>query len=234
MAKKKKNKKKRPPCPDPERYTWVNTRDGGYWRLKRGTEKEAKLNSVLQMNADNTRITNLAAKRVTNKLQSFLEHLIIGRTTARIAGAIKKSLLEHNRMDYSFLEGLDFQARDYDFGKLVTALLFVKEEKGVLFVSMSLGKGQIKKHSKLATGYFAELILLFGDPGDERSLRIDSTATDVYSFDDERPSINCVLSIQLPEKQPWMVMVKVGCTGKYVENAAKYKAMKVVRVGWGS
>jgi hypothetical protein len=31
-----------------------------------------------------------------------------------------------------------------------------------------------------------------------------------------------------------MVMVKVGCTGKYVENAAKYKAMKVVRVGWGS
>lgn len=234
MAKKKKNRKSRPPCPDPKLYTWVNTRDGGgYWRLKRGTNKEAVLNNVLQLSADITRQTNQAAKRVMNKLQPFLKYLLTGRTTMRIAGAFKRAILQHDKMDYSLLKDLDFQAADYPFKKLTTGYLTMKEEKGVLYLSLTVGNKFVKQHSSLATGYYVEVILLFGDPDDDKSLRIDSTQSDTFSFSDENAIKECLLSVQLPAKQPWMVLLKVSCLGREVEDVAKYHALKVVRVGKG-
>jgi hypothetical protein len=235
MAKKKKNRKSRPPCPDPERYTWVNTKDGGgYWRLFRGTNKEAVLNNVLQLSANITRQTNQAAKRVMHKLQPYLQHLMTGRTTMRIAGAFKKAIFEHDKMDYSHLMDLDFQKTDYPFGKLVTGYVTIKEEKGVLHANLALGNDHVKKHSSLSTGYYAEIILLFGDPDDDKGLRIDSTQSDPFFFANGKAVMECLLSIQLPPKQPWMVLLKISCLGKEVQETAKYKALKVVRVGKGS
>ena len=105
-------------------------------------------------------------------------------------------------------------------------------------MAIGLGKGAIKRHSKLAEGYTVELILLFGDPGSDKSLRVDSTASEEYIFEDEdKPyprTFDCKLSIQLPARKPWMAMLKVNCTGRYAEEMPKYKALKVVRVGFGA
>lgn len=231
MAKKKKRRwRDRPPCPDPDRYYWVETSEGGYWRRY---PEHSTLNSVLRLSADSTRPTNEAAKRVMQKLHSFVQHLMTGRTTMRIAGAFKKAILARGQMDYDFLRDFDFQAYHYPFEKLVKWGVFVKEEKGLLYVTLPQSQLSVRRHSVLATGFYAELILLFGDPGNDKTLRVDSTVSDNYSFLDKEPTRDCELSIQLPERQPWMAILKVSCLGKEVATAAKYQAMKVVRVGNG-
>jgi hypothetical protein len=232
MAKKRKkrHRKDRPPCPDPEHYDWVNTIEGGYWRRKR----EPILNSVLQMNARNTKITNEAASRVLVKLQPFTQGLYLRRTMAKMAGAFKKSMAANDRMDYTSLQGLDFQERDYKMAKLYKGGLTLKEEKGVLYVGVLLGSENIRRHSDLAEGYFAELILLWGDPGNARTLRVDSTLSESLPFGTGAPKVCKVgLSAQLPVKHPWMAILKLKCLGEYVETLAKYQAMKVIKVGKG-
>ena len=37
---------RKPPNPDPGNYVWIKTKDGAYWRLKRGTLKKAKMNDA--------------------------------------------------------------------------------------------------------------------------------------------------------------------------------------------
>jgi hypothetical protein len=137
-------------------------------------------------------------------------------------------------MDYTHLAGLDFQGSDYAISELTKGGWFVKIEKGLLHLSVDLGSANVRQHSGLATGYFAEIVLLWGDPGDAKSLRVDNTVSESFLFGEEGPKIHTiVLSIQLPARQPWMAMLKLSCIGEYVEDAAKYQAMKVVKVGKG-
>jgi hypothetical protein len=217
---------------DPEKYDWVNSKEGGYPRRKKGTVKPVRLNNVLQFNAAATRSTNEAAKRVLAKLYPFLQYLMLGRTVVKIAGAFKKSLAQSERMDYSFLQGLDFQP-EYTLQDIVNELLRIVEKDGVLFVDFPAGAGFVKKHSSLPTGYFVELILLHGDPASENGLRVDSVESRLFSFEEEG-YVECKLSILLPEKEPWMVLVKVSCLmGRGMANTGKYYALKVIRVGKG-
>ncbi|MDF2193560.1 hypothetical protein [Paraflavitalea sp. CAU 1676] len=241
MPKRRKKFKKmlpseRPPCPDPGRYTWVQKRNGqGYWRLNRGTVKPATLNAVCRLNADNTAITNQAAKRVLAKLIPFTLPLLIRNSVSYIAGSFKRSLLVSEKMNYSDLVDFDFQEEDYAFNSLVKGRYQIAIIDDMLHLSIGLGKGAVKRHSKLAEGYSVELIILFGDPASDKTLRVDSTASEVYEFDDkDNPKLfNCLLSLQLPAKKPWMAMLKVSCAGRYVDEVAKYHAMKVVKVGNG-
>lgn len=234
MPKRRKKKKQRKPLPlnyDPEKYIWVQTKEGGYPRRKRGTVKPAQLNNVLQQNAVITRETNEAAKRVLGKLYPFLQYVKTGRTIVRIAGAFKKAIAQNGQMDYTFLKDLDFQD-DYPLSDLFKGLVNPREEKGILTLHMSVGDVNVKRHSNHATGYFIEFILLFGDPAAAHELRVDSSESRTYTFG-EGNFIDCDLSIQLPEKQPWMVLLKISCTGRYIEDVAKYRALKVVKVGKG-
>lgn len=232
MAKKKRWKcKHAPPCPDPDKYEWVENYDGlGYWRKKR---ENPTLNSVLQLSADFTRPTNDAAKRVMQRLLPFTQHLLMRRATMRMAGAFKKAMLTRGKMDYGYLADFDFQARDYPIEKLVKGSVFTKEEKGMLYAAFTHPLLNVRQHSELAIGFCMELILVFGDPCSDTTLRIDSIGSDHYFFDDKTNGHDCHLSIQLPERQPWMALFKVNCLGKYIDKQPKYQALKVVRVGNG-
>lgn len=229
--KRKKNRPKLPPLNyDPQKYDWVNTREGGYPRRKKGTVKPVKLNNALQFNAGLTRPTNEAAKRVMAKLYPFLQFLITGRTTVRIAGAFKKSISQNGYMDYAFLEGLDFQDR-YKLEETAWGMPTMTEKEGVLYVHLPVGDRCVKKHSSMAVGYYVELILLSGHPDQENGLRIDSTESRLYTFNEEG-IVDCHLSIQLPEKEPWMALLKVSCTSdREIIDAAKYYGLKVLKVG---
>ncbi len=234
MSKKRKPKKKKynKLNYDPEKYDWVNSKEGGYPRRKKGTVKPVTLNNVLRFNAAVSRPTNEAAKRVLSKLYPFLQYLMLGRTVVKIAGAFKKSLAQSEHMDYSFLQGLDFQP-DYTLQDIVNELLRIVEKDGVLYVDFPAGTAFVKKHSSLPTGYYVELILLHGDPAQENALRVDSVESRLFSFE-ETGYVECKLSMLLPEKEPWMVLVKVSCMmGRGMATTGKYYALKVIRVGKG-
>ncbi|NII24861.1 hypothetical protein HB364_07220 [Pseudoflavitalea sp. X16] len=235
MPRKRKKKKRRklPPLDyDPQKYDWVNTREGGYPRRKKGTVKPVKLNNTLQKNVELTRPTNEAAKRVMAKLYPFLQYLKLGRTVVRIAGRFKKSINKNGQMDYTSLEGLDFQD-DYRLADTAWGLVSVREKAGVLYLLFPVGNMHVKKHSSLATGYYVEFILLSGSPEKENVLRIDSTESRLYTFEEEG-NVDCHLSMQLPEKEPWMALLKVSCTfEKEVADTPKYYGLKVVKVGKG-
>lgn len=236
MAKKRKKKrrpKSLPPAYDPEKYDWVNSKEGGYPRRKKGSVKPVILNNVLQLNAKMTRPTNEAARRVMAKLYPFLQYLTTGRTVVRIAGGFKKSIAQNGQMDYSMLEKLDFQD-DYSFDDTANGLVSMKEDKGVLYLHISVGNHCVKKHSGLATGYYLEAILLYGDPAEANALRVDSVESRLYSFEEEKRVIDCNLSLQLPEKEPWMVLLKVSCVlDREIAGTSKYHGLKVVKVGKG-
>lgn len=235
MPRKRKKKKRRklPPLDyDPQKYDWVNTKEGGYPRRKKGTVNPVTLNNTLQKNVELTRPTNEAAKRVMAKLYPFLQYLKLGRTIVRIAGGFKKAISKTGQMDYSSMEGLDFQD-EYRLTDTATGLVMIKEKEGVLYLVFPVGNMHVKKHSSLAAGYYVEFILLSGDPSQENALRIDSTESRLYTFEEEG-SVDCHLSMQLPEKEPWMALLKVSCTfEKEVADTPKYYGLKIVKAGKG-
>lgn len=227
---KKKKPGNRPPPTDGAH--WVIKKDGtGYWRKNC---KNRPLNAVMKRNSGNTAITNEAAKRVAARLQPFIIHLYTGSMIAKMAGAFKRSLSLFGEMNYDHLRKLDFQPDDYPFSKLAKGYIQSQIENGRLQMSIAVGGNSVKKHSQLPTGYWVELILLWGDPGSDKELRVDSTTSHTYSFKEgENAYADCLLAIDLPERQAWMAMVKVTCTGNDVEDMPKYNAMKVLRVGFG-
>lgn len=229
---KKRRSQDRPPPPVPG-YHWVQRSDGsGHWRKD---NRNRPLNVAMKKNAAYTAATNLAAKRVMERLRPFIAHLLCGKVSARLAGAFKKSMVQNGAMDYTHLQTLDFQQADYPFQLLATGTPQVHLRNGRLHLSLGVGVDLVKRHSKLAKGYVVELIILFGDPAGEKSLRVDSIASLPYSFEEALTSFpDCQLSIDLPAEQPWMAMVKVSCTGKEIESSPKYTGMKVLRVGWGT
>ena len=78
------------PCPDPDKFILVTTREGKHWRRKRGTVKKAKTNKVLSRNAMLTAPTNEAASRFLRLLHPYVFSLDKGRLHAKLAGRLKK------------------------------------------------------------------------------------------------------------------------------------------------
>jgi hypothetical protein len=81
-----------PPCPDAERYVLVQTREGKYWRRKRGSVKKAVLNETLQRNVEMMRQSAPAARMIMTRLLAFTGRLETGRLNARISARLRKQL----------------------------------------------------------------------------------------------------------------------------------------------
>jgi hypothetical protein len=229
----RKKKGKRPPCPDPERYEWVNSKEGGYWRLKKWLDKPVELNNALARNAELTKPTNEAATRLLFKLTEFTKYMVKGRLTARVAGAFKKSCFKNDSMDFSFLNNFEFH-KDYPFNKLCNTVITVKEGKDSLDVHLRVGTLYVKKQSNLVTGYHLNGILIFGDPGKANALRIEVLTSPSYSFegpDDE----DCYFPFVLPTgKKPWMVLLHIECElFRSTPPSPTNCRMKVIRTGGG-
>jgi len=221
---------KRPPCPgNPETYILVKTKEGSYWRRKRGTKKKAVLNATLEKNANLTRITNEAASRIMRKLREYLVRMDKGRSSVRIAGKLKQAYNRKGIIDFSLLEGFDFQQR-YPCNKLLLTPPIITQTGDTVEARIPIGFETVKKHSRLVTHYFLELILLHGNATIDHGLRDECVSSDVYNIDsDERE--NCVLALQVPE-QPWMILMKVNCIeGNEMAASAKNYGIKILKTG---
>ncbi len=80
-----------PPCPLPGAYILIETKEGVFWRKKRGLGKPAVLNDVLQANVDKMKISSPAAKRILTALRPF--------TLSYIAGVLMLSSLHLSGRD---------------------------------------------------------------------------------------------------------------------------------------
>ena len=228
----KSKKKALPVCPDPALYIAVHTKEGSFWRRKRGSVKPIVLNNAFKATANNAAISGPIAKSICRKLQPFTEGLDTGRQTIAIINMLNKSLAKNSAVDYSFFINFDFQKR-FPLVRLLEAGYRFDIKKDMLCVEIDLTFEPMKRHNKLATHYYFELILLYGNPAKENTLRVETEQSLLYSFT-ETYDTNCSMSLQMPKQQPWMLILKASCMEDDLPaHHYKYYGMKVVGVSEG-
>ena len=235
MAKLKNNRHELiPPCPDPALYILVKTREGVYWRRKRGTVKKARVNNVLAANNAAHKILMPVASRILKQLEPFTRQLDKGRITIRLASALLKSFLEKPRVNYSVLKDLVFQPA-YPFDRLLLTSYEVKTEGKQLHLHIDIYKGCVKAQNKLVTDYYFELILLYGKAWKENSLRIRYAESGLYSYGKEKPGV-CTLSLATAAAhEPWLLLLKLNSLeGKEMAAHPKHYGMKVILTSAGN
>jgi hypothetical protein len=220
------------PVPDPpgdkENYVLIKSREGPYWRRKRGTLKKATLNSSLKKNAALAGISSAAAKRIRGKLDTYLEEMDTGRFIARVSGRLRKGWNKTGGIDYSFMKGYEMQPHR-PMWELFPACPTAYVEKNEVKWNVDISPKTLVRHMKSITGYYFDLVLLSGDASKANALRIQTDTSPLYTFSSKGI---CKLSINIPEKKPWMVLVKVSCMeGDKMATGSRYNAMKVLNAG---
>jgi hypothetical protein len=227
---KKKPGKRFPPCPFPEGGVPVRSKEGNYWRRRRGSLKPADLNSSFLKNAEAAKIASPAAKRLVLKLYPFLRGLFPGRLIARLSGRFIKSLYQHEVIQFSLLDQFDFQ-QEFPFDKLVKADYRLSIEKNVAKLAIPVYTDSIERLNTLVTDYYFEMILLYGDITKDRGLRIESVESSLYSYK-YKGKTTCNLELVLPAaNKPWMILLKINShEGNEVAAHGKHYGLKVIRV----
>jgi hypothetical protein len=225
-----KNKKPLPPCPDPDKYILVTTKEGRFWRRKRGTVKPAILNTVFEKNVQNSKVASPAARRIVQKLQPYLFDLSTGRLIARIAGALIKSINEKGYPDFTYLQDVDLHQPPLSRLLMSGPIVDVIANNLKLFIPIE--QHTIQKRGNRVTDYYFEAILLYGDMTADNGLRIDSNVSPLYSFTNQPPT-EWILSMPLPAAHyPWMVLLKASCIeDNALSGSARQFGMQVVMVG---
>ncbi len=218
-----------PSIPKPGSYIWVDTREGGYWRRKRGSVKKAKLNRAFKESSRFMQQSAPAASRIIKKLQPFTQELVKGRIHARISGKLRAGLQATGKMTLDCLNGLDFQP-EQPFSGLLGVDIDIAQTKHELKVTIPATRFTINRLNTLITNYYFELILLYGDISAENGLRTESTDSAVYVIKTDYKN-DCRLSIVLPER-PWIALLKINTIeGNEAAASPKYYGLKVIAGG---
>lgn len=220
-----------PPCPDPRYYVLVHTKEGSYWRMKRGLGKPALINDVLKESAGRMKITSPAAKSVIASIRHHLHDLQTGRITVKLGARLGKALKENNKLDYTFMPGYDFQPY-HPMADLVRIPLQLEQTENAmrLYIDLSKEQSAIRKEAPEITGYRFSAILVKGDPLQE--VRSNSMNSPVYPIQLNEDT-TCVLSLPAPpEGTPWFLCLKVVVMvhGAPAQDFA-LKAMSVIAAG---
>ena len=232
MAKRKKiNLRRGPPCPDPALYVLVKTKEGAFWRRKRGTLKKAEVNHSLRRNNEAYKIVMPAAARLLRKLEPFTRSLRMGRITVKMAGRLLKPYKEKESVDITVLDGFDLQP-EFPLEGLLLADYTIEEKGKTIMVSIDLDRGRVKPQNKLVTDYYFELVLLCGDASIEKGLKLHSAESGLYSFLAAQNGI-CELQVAAaPANMPWLLLLKVNCLeGREMAMHSKNYGLRVIRVG---
>lgn len=105
-------------------------------------------------------------------------------------------------------------------------------EKGMLYIKIPLSKFTVKPPVNYVTHFQIEAILMYGHPAKKGSLRTESDVSAVYLIKGPEEPL-CTLTLQLPQKPPWMVFLKVGThEGRYTGHYDKLYGMQVVETSF--
>lgn len=219
----------RPPIPKAGEYIWVDTKEGGYWRRRRGSVKKAKLNRALKESSSFMKQSAPAATLIIKKLRPYMRELMSGRLHARISGKLRSNLQSTGRLSLKCLNGLDFQP-EYPFSGLLGVDIDIEQTRHELTVTIPITTFTIERLNTLITNYYFELILLYGDVSVENGLRTESTDSAVYVIKTDYKN-DCRLSIVLPER-PWIALLKINTIeGNEAAASPKYYGLKVIAGG---
>jgi hypothetical protein len=218
-------------APDPQRYVLVKTKEGSYYRLRRGLGKPARLNCAFQQSADRMKLSSPAAQRLKCCLAEALRGLQAGRLIARLGARLKEALQRDGRFHFGCFAGYDFQ-REHPLDRLLLSAYRVTTAGGEARLSVPLYRGAVRQKSAQVSHYYFELVLVWGDAGRDGGLRRDSVSSPLYSFGvDTAP--HCELSLALPGcGAPWMLLLKTSCLeGNELAHHPRHYGMRVVAVG---
>lgn len=220
-------------APDPQRYILVKTREGSYYRLRRGLGKPARLNASFRHSADSTKLSSPAARRLRRCLSETFRGLDLGRVNARFGALLKKALHQNGRFDFSAFTGYEFQ-KDHPLDRLLLAPYTVQTVHGEVQVRIPPALNAVKQKSALVSHYYFDLVLVWGDAGLDGGLRLDSVSSPLYVFGGTGEG-GCELVLSLPESgMPWMLLLKTSCLeGNEMAHHPRHYGMRVVAVGGG-
>jgi hypothetical protein len=231
MGKKRKSKLRKrdiPYCADPENHVLVETRESVFWRKRRSN---VEINGAFATNVDLSKISGPAARRVVQKLRPFMKGIEAGRITLRVSNALRKFLKEKKHLSLSALKGEEMQ-RDYPLHQLLLVPYEVIAEDSTCRIRIGIEEKCVKKQNALATHFYFEGILLFGDLETDNGLRTEHAESKLYAFGGEPKEI-CELNLSVPDAGEWIVLLKVSCLeGNEMAVHAKHYGMKVVKGFW--
>lgn len=230
MAKRKKSKRRKgdiPHCSDPENHVLVETRENVFWRKRR---RRGKLNEAFVTNVDLSKICGPAASKIVRNLRPSMKGIDAGRITLRFSNALRQFLKEKKQLNLSALEGIEIQ-RDYLLHQLLLVPYEVVVEELTCTIRIAIGKACVKKQNTLATNFYFEGMILYGDVTKEDGLKLDTVESKLYTFGSE-PTEVCELSLSLPEEdQQWIVLLKVSCLeANEMAVHPKHYGMRVISV----
>jgi hypothetical protein len=202
------NNRKIPPCPgDPRDYNLVKTREGYYWRRKRGSVKPATVNDSFNVNANATAALSPAASRIQRALTPFFQGIKRGRLINRMSRELRKSLKANGSFELKYLKGIDCQ-REHPFEEMVRVPYTVVVDKKTARIEIPIEKEGIRHLSPIVTDYYFEAILLYGDAGKENGLRTESVDSPLYPVGTELKE-KCILEFDLPRSRNWIMILKI-------------------------
>lgn len=219
----------RPLIPFDPCFIWVETKEGGYFRRKRGTVKVAKLNASLKKYQQAfSKISPLAFK-LKDWLKPYTNQLDAGRLHGKLTAALVKSFMEKEQLTYTYLKDFEFQ-KQHPFVRTYFGYPMEVTAASVRII-LPVKKYIVERISDVVTGYYFELIVVAGDLMKEIPLYRDSVKSQEYEF--ETNYEDCVMEIALPtDGAPWMVMVKMHTMeGKEEAIHPRHYAMRVIAVG---
>jgi hypothetical protein len=178
-----------------------------------------------------TRLCSPAAKRIKQVLTPFFMGLDTGRMIARVGGLLKKSMLDKGLLDYSYLIGYEVQPR-YPLDKLLLSNYKVSVTPTSISVKIPVSKTLVKRHSKLVSHFYFELVLVTGLP-DHGVPDADSTTSSLYAFEGLTEGV-CTLRLPIASSavNPYMLLLKLcSLEGNELAHHPRHYGMKVIATG---
>lgn len=219
---------KRPLCPgNPEDYVWVLSSEGDHWRRKRGTVTSAVLNGAYKEASLNTKIASPAAKTVRHALEPYLNGITTGRLNNRICNAFRKSLKENKRLSLSYLIGIEMQ-KNFPLDDMLVCDYRVVVNNSKVQIVIPIKRGAVRRFNSLASDYYFEAVVLFGDVTKDEGLKTESAVSALISCIMEPDSV-CTLELSIPQQEDWCLLLKISTLeGNEMAAHTKHYRMKVV------
>ncbi|GEM_PF-1081134 len=226
-------KRQLPPCPDPQQYVLVKTKDSRYfWRLKRGTLTPATLNAAFAENLQLTCLLSPACKKITSILQPFTIRMETKNLHNFLLTGLKKHYKQYRQPGFQYLKGLDLQPQ-WPLHNLLKQTIYTGLQDDFVSTRFLINQFSVTKFNNLLTEYYFEAVLLCGDILMHQELELWSQQSELFSFS-EPPNKECSFSFAIPKQQPWMLLLKVACFEGHQQAAhPKHYAMKILETGQG-
>ncbi len=200
-----------PEHPPTATHQLIKTKEGTYWRAKRGLFTPVTLNSSVQAHADAMRAAAPAARRISIALAPYTADLQKGRLIAAISGRLLRCLRTEGAMRLSALVGLELQP-EYPLGRLLNLSYRVEsnESEGRLRVRMPKSDvTPVKLRNRLVDGFRITAVVLSGDPAEDAGLHSQVVDTGRLPAIGESGELTLELAVNVDED--FLLALRVEC-----------------------